>query len=125
MLLCPNRCLKVPLRVSTAFSSAAQRSWQSTHAAVAALEVLLRSAMAAGLIQSGSVATSGSLGASVQQQLQQAGVLSTLAAVMTSMSAALQDEAAALVSQDAAALGAADMPYGCTQAFVRPACSMI
>ena len=89
----------MPLHIATALSTAVQHSPKcpGTHAALTALQALLLTATASGLIKDGDTATAvGSLGSSIRQQLQQAGVLQPLAVIMTALAADLRTEAVAI-----------------------------
>ena len=67
------------------------------------LHSLLGAASEAGLIKEGAAASN--LATSMRQQLQQAGILQHLTAVMTTMAADLRSEAAALTGQSDDLLG--------------------
>jgi hypothetical protein len=84
--------LQVPLLVGKAFCSAAQHRWDSPAAVVALslIDRLLRTAEASGITKGGTAV--GSLGTSMQQQLQQAGVLQQLAVVMTALNADMRQQ---------------------------------
>jgi hypothetical protein len=85
--------LQVPHHAGTAFSKAAQHSYKSTAtlAATSVLASLLRTALVCGIIkeEGGS-----SLQGSIQQQLQQTGLLQHQAAVMSALAADLRADAA-------------------------------
>jgi hypothetical protein len=109
MLCCPCRFLhlhltsttafpltQVPLQVGAALRTAAKLGCTSPVmvAALGVLDVLLREAKVSGLIKDDAAA--GNLAASMQQQLQQTGVLAQLAGVMAGLAAELRSDAAAI-----------------------------
>jgi hypothetical protein len=85
---------QVPLLLGHALSTAAQHSWDSPAALVALqlIGTLVRTAEASGVIKD--AAAAGSLATSIRQQLQQAGVLQQLTAVMAALAADMRSQAA-------------------------------
>lgn len=87
--------VQIPLQLSAAFKAAAQHDWKSpaTMTTLYAVDMLLLKASDAGI-------TSNT--ASIQQQLQQSGILQQLSSFLAAMTAELQAETAALAAGDAA-----------------------